>query len=922
MRVSGINDTNFARCFQTSQVIEVPTGGNLKFEIRPHSTAYPVNSVKVDGNVVTEAFMAGNVTFTNISTNHTVEVTFEKVASHTITVNSPENTKSFFFEDVESGNTFWWGSMEFAAGKDVRLYYEPETGYKVNKAFITDSDGNSVNTVTAANDFNTKGYYEFKSLAADYEVSFQLTDATPHTVTVDFDNVKGWVDCRYYRSDPEIFNSFVVDPNTPYSFNEGISVRLVFGIREENAEFKSIELDGTEVTPIFNDSYGWYYYDLSTLSANHTVDVTFEEKPSVTVNYDSNYGSVGLSDYGNVGSGYPFYYSNGSTVRVEPYALDGYKVSSITVNESPVSLTADGYYEFTLTESCIVNVTFEEANSVSVCFDSDRGSVDITDYGTIASCITYTYSQGSTVRITPHANEGYVVKYITVDDTPVSLTNGYYEFTLNSAHNVYVGFNYPTVTVNFDNNMGSVFVKEKDEEGSYTWPSNTIYYPSGSIIRITPEPSYGYKIGSVTVDEAPVSLTNGYYEFTLSSNCIVEVTFEALPIHSIQVNYDSSCAEIYFPDGCVTEDPLNNFNFYEGSDVEMRIYAYGGYLPSFTIDNETVQLPFNFDNNYYYYNFENVRENHSVSVEFTTTDYSTFGVTYNASHAQVYLNSYEIGPNTGYLFTQGSTVRLKIVPEIGYELASILVNDEGVKSEFNNNGGYYYCYLELSEDYYSVTVTMQKKAAPTNVTLTLPASGEGTYCSEYDLNFRNVSGIKAYVASGFDPTNSQLVLTRVDEAPAGTGLLIKGTPGNYTIPTTNSNFLFANMLKGVVKNTYIPSSEENKGWYGDGQYANYILGTDGEFYKTTGEELPANSAYLMIPSRYVENNSLAKISTIFLDDEEEMNGIATGIGFIKAGEPKTITTNDDVYNLQGQKVNSKTLKPGIYIKNGKKFMVK
>ena len=58
---------------------------------------------------------------------------------------------------------------------------------------------------------------------------------------------------------------------------------------------------------------------------------------------------------------------------------------------------------------------------------------------------------------------------------------------------------------------------------------------------------------------------------------------------------------------------------------------------------------------------------------------------------------------------------------------------------------------------------------------------------------------------------------------------------------------------------------------------------------------------------------------------QESNGIATGIGFIWAGESagKTKAANtDDVYNLQGQKVNGKTLKPGIYIRNGKKFMVK
>ena len=269
--------------------------------------------------------------------------------------------------------------------------------------------------------------------------------------------------------------------------------------------------------------------------------------------------------------------------------------------------------------------------------------------------------------------------------------------------------------------------------------------------------------------------------------------------------------------------------------------------------------------------------------------------------------------------TIGEKAFIHVQPAIGYEVKSVFVDNMELTADAEGD----YEFTVPSYDCY-IKVTMQKKTAPENVTLTIPDNGETTYCSEYDLNFRNVSGIKAYVASGFDPTNSQLVLTRVDEAPAGTGMLIKGTSGEYTIPTTDSNFLFANMLKGVVEETTIWPTEWITSWYGDCEYMNYFLGDDGDFYQLPeeGEVLGAYKAYLMIPSAVVENNSLAKISTIFLDDEEEMNGITTGIGFIKAGEPKTITTNDDVYNLQGQKVNSKTLKPGIYIKNGKKFMVK
>lgn len=52
----------------------------------------------------------------------------------------------------------------------------------------------------------------------------------------------------------------------------------------------------------------------------------------------------------------------------------------------------------------------------------------------------------------------------------------------------------------------------------------------------------------------------------------------------------------------------------------------------------------------------------------------------------------------------------------------------------------------------------------------------------------------------------------------------------------------------------------------------------------------------------------------------ELPGTTTGIGSVNVD--KNNNANNAVYNLQGQRVNGKSLPKGIYIKNGKKFMVK
>ena len=65
-------------------------------------------------------------------------------------------------------------------------------------------------------------------------------------------------------------------------------------------------------------------------------------------------------------------------------------------------------------------------------------------------------------------------------------------------------------------------------------------------------------------------------------------------------------------------------------------------------------------------------------------------------------------------------------------------------------------------------------------------------------------------------------------------------------------------------------------------------------------------------SKYDVKNA-AKAITIKVLDEEETTGVA---------ELQTANSNSSVYDINGRKVNENSLKPGIYVKNGKKFVVK
>ena len=149
-----------------------------------------------------------------------------------------------------------------------------------------------------------------------------------------------------------------------------------------------------------------------------------------------------------------------------------------------------------------------------------------------------------------------------------------------------------------------------------------------------------------------------------------------------------------------------------------------------------------------------------------------------------------------------------------------------------------------------------------------------------------------------------MLLTRVKDVPAGTGVFLVGQPGEtYKIPysTTSSiymNFFVANLQKSTVSAT-------------TGNFSNYTFGEqagDPGFYPVSGSTtLLAQTAYLQLPTNFVAPG--VKVSVIF--EEDIIDGI----------EDFRISNEDaEIYDLAGRRLHK--AQKGIYIINGKKTLVK
>ena len=182
--------------------------------------------------------------------------------------------------------------------------------------------------------------------------------------------------------------------------------------------------------------------------------------------------------------------------------------------------------------------------------------------------------------------------------------------------------------------------------------------------------------------------------------------------------------------------------------------------------------------------------------------------------------------------------------------------------------------------------------------LTMPSDENFlAFCHDEPLDFSIVSGLKAYIAGGIDSSNGEVMMMSVEKVPAGTGVILQGTAGSsYDILVEKTSFVYFNLLKGTLSQTTIS----------DG----YVLRGDRFEQVSTPTTVAANSAYLVLPASVQGAQTLAlRLKNGVTDD---IDAVVTDV----AGG------NDHWYTLQGARLNGTPTTPGIYIRNGRKVMVK
>ncbi len=294
-------------------------------------------------------------------------------------------------------------------------------------------------------------------------------------------------------------------------------------------------VDGSNEGPI--DSY-----EFKNIQENHTIQAIFSllppEQSNVTLNYDTDKGSISINDYGE-GNGAVLPFDDGETIDVEIEAGNGYKISAVTVNGVNHADFNKNLYSFQLevTGNTTISVEFEPITYTVTAYAGENGT--ITPAGE-----TNNIQFGSDLSFTIEPNNGYEIDEILVNDEPIEMNDfdrsGFtYDFhNINQNYTIHATFRQigdgstHTLTLLSDGN-GIVTVDGHDGE--------TFDIIDGFDVTLSITPNTGYSLSTVVVNGEDQGWNieykdDGTFEFTfpvVREDMAISVVFQAETLDGI-----------------------------------------------------------------------------------------------------------------------------------------------------------------------------------------------------------------------------------------------------------------------------------------------------------------------------------------------------------------------------------------------------
>ncbi|WP_400206370.1 InlB B-repeat-containing protein [Methanomethylophilus alvi] len=374
--------------------------------------------------------------------------------------------------------------------------------------------------------------------------------------------------------------------------------------------------------------------------------------------------SVETSGHGTVSyeDSYPF----GTVADVWITPDDGYVIYGITVDGEPVGLTNN--LNVFMDRDRDIFIDFREASSDDVEVEVDVSITEVMgiivtggigdvsktyEWGTLTPGGTISVVPGTSVTFTLTLADGYrfVDMRINGNEVPPSETFVVGDITADMSIELWL------MKTDVDPGM-YVIHAEHNGHGSVT-PSDCEVAAGGSV-TLTVSPNDGYMVSSVLVNYSEVELSDGKLVLSdIDGNKVVSVTFE-------EIEYTETVTVSVGDNGTVS--PSGDVPVAYGDDLTISIVPDEGYrISKVTMDGEDVTSSVTGQELV----LREVKSNHDITVAFEKITY-TVAVS-SGGHGSV-------DPDGDVLMEYGDSLTVKIAPDTGYVLKSVILDGIDVTS--------------------------------------------------------------------------------------------------------------------------------------------------------------------------------------------------------------------------------------------------
>ncbi len=436
--------------------VTVLHGDNQAFTFTPN-TGYRILQVLVDGTNNPAAVTAGSYTFSNVTANHTIAVSYERIP-YTIAASAGTG-----------GTISPNGNVTVLHGDNQMFAFTPNTGYRILQVLV---DG--VNNPAAV----TAGSYTFSNVTAN------------HTIAVSYEKIP------YIIAASSGANGSI-SPNGNVTVLHGDNQAFTFS---PNTGYRILQVLVDGVNNPAAVTAGSYTF--SNVTANHTIAVSYE-RILYTIAASAGTGGT-ISPNGNItvlhGDNQSFTFTPDAHYKVFRVFVDGQWVAGEVPSYTLTNITANHtiHVDFTIIKHAIVASVSGGNGTIS-----PEGNVMVNEGGT------------AIFNITPNAN--YKVKEVLVDGVGVGAVSTYLFSNVTGDHTIAASFERRQYSITASCNTG----------GSITPTGNTVVNAGDDKIYVI-APNAGYKIKDVLVDGVGVGAVTAYTFANVQTNHSIEAQFEKI----------------------------------------------------------------------------------------------------------------------------------------------------------------------------------------------------------------------------------------------------------------------------------------------------------------------------------------------------------------------------------------------------------